>query len=317
MHAQHSATSVPRLEISTRAGIRWSLRVHRQAVPYSDKRRLTAILFATATGENETMRDLLVLGVGVLAVACGGAQPGGSGDSGSSGAGAGVGVAGDAGAGAVGGHAGPGVAGGGTSGGDGGTAGENVSAGAGGTSGASTTGGGGVGGTAGTAGSAGSGEDNTIGKCLASGVEKLVIKITGQPALDVSTPATLTCLSQFLAADEGGKSPLNLIWNTSDSEINVTVRADDLAPGKTGMFDPFAVAIVHGGDAWLALQNKCHVTISSSTKTGEEQPAAGVTQEIYKVAGSMKCDSGWALGKATDTLDQFEFTTRVTFIKSP
>ena len=144
-----------------------------------------------------------------------------------------------------------------------------------------------------------------------------MIKITGQPALNVTTPTTLTCLSQFLAADDSGKSPLNLIWNTSDGEINVTVRADDLAPGKTGMFDPFAVAIVHSGDAWLGLQTKCHVTISSSAKTGQEQPAAGLTQDIYKVSGSMKCDAGWALGKATDTLDQFEFTTRVTFISSP
>ena len=165
------------------------------------------------------------------------------------------------------------------------------------------------------AGSAGSNPSagNSGIQCLPSGQEKLLIEITGQPSLDVTTPSTLSCLSRFIAAHDGEPAELSLVWNTSDGTISATLRQDDVAPGQTGMFDPFAVIISRFPDAWLAMPGKCHVTISSNEKTGVDQPPGAPASDIYKVSGSMACDAGWALGKATDTLDKFEFTTRAMF----
>jgi hypothetical protein len=153
--------------------------------------------------------------------------------------------------------------------------------------------------------------------CLPIGEEELVIKITGQPSLDLGTPNTLTCQSRFLPPRDAEPAQLTLDWNTSDGTITVTLRQDDVAPGQLGTFAPFAVAIASSSDTWLGLPAKCHVTVSTNQKIDNDPRGNPPSTGIYKVGGSMACDPGWALGKENDTLDQFEFVTRVTSVTNP
>jgi hypothetical protein len=142
--------------------------------------------------------------------------------------------------------------------------------------------------------------------CLPNGDEHLVVHIAGTPSLDLTNPVPVKCLSQYLAARDDDGALLDFDWIIGTSAMSVVVRLDNALPGQTGTFTPFAVAISNdSGDAWLGLQDKCHVSITASQKIGSG------TMPDYKVSGSLACDAGWALGKPDAVLQQFEFTTRV------
>jgi hypothetical protein len=127
----------------------------------------------------------------------------------------------------------------------------------------------------------------------------------GTPPLDVMTPADARCFSRYLPGNDDSGALLDFNWNTVSGTISVVVRLNDVMPGQTGTFNPFAVSISQEANSWLGLQDKCHVTVSASQRIGTGAPAN------YKVTGSMACDAGWALGKPDDVLQQFEFTTKV------
>jgi hypothetical protein len=141
--------------------------------------------------------------------------------------------------------------------------------------------------------------------CLRNGEERLVIHIVGTPSLDVTNPAQAECLSRYLPGNDDSGAQLNLDWTTETATISAVVRLYDATPGQTGTFNPFAVSIAEGANAWLGLHDKCHVTITASQRIGTGTPVN------YKVTGSMACDAEWALGKPGDVLQQFDFTTRV------
>ncbi len=141
--------------------------------------------------------------------------------------------------------------------------------------------------------------------CSLNSGERLVIHIVGTPPLDVTNPADALCLSEYLPGNDDSGASLNFDWANGDVPFSVIVRMYDAVPGQTGTFAPFAVAITQGGDAWLGLPDKCHVTITESQLIGTGARAN------YKVTGSMACDAGWALNKMDDVLQQFDFTTNV------
>jgi hypothetical protein len=145
--------------------------------------------------------------------------------------------------------------------------------------------------------------------CLPNGEEKLVIQITGTPSLDITTPKDATCLSRYHAANDESGALLDLFWAAAETTISVVVRMNDVTPGQTGTFPPFAFTISRSSDSWLGLPDKCHVSLTTSEKIGSTTQFPG---SIYKVAGTIACDSGWALGQTDAILRKFEFATRVT-----
>jgi hypothetical protein len=221
-----------------------------------------------------------------------------------------------------------GTRGGGTTTSNGGASGSGGSSGESGTAGTGTGGGGGPtdgGGESGAAGSAEATPDAAIRdalpdavgptddagpfSCLPKGQEKLIIRITGgTPTFSVTTPDDMKCLSRYLPATDQGSALLDFNWNVGAASMSVIVRLDDVVPGQTGMFTPFAVAISEGSNSWTGTAGKCHVTVSSSDKLGARVPPPGT---VYKVAGAVACDHDWALGKPNDVVEQFDFATRV------
>ncbi len=152
--------------------------------------------------------------------------------------------------------------------------------------------------------------------CLPNGEEKLIVEITGMPSFSVATPTAVTCLSRYLPAAAASDPIFDLNWNAPDGLMSVIVRTYKPTPGQTGTFTPFSILISKGSDAWLSRGDMCHLNVASSTKIGEIARTATIVDEIYKVAGSMTCDLGWASLKPTDKLEKFEFATRVTSTKT-
>jgi hypothetical protein len=137
----------------------------------------------------------------------------------------------------------------------------------------------------------------------------LVIRITGgTPTFSVTTPDDMKCLSRYLPANDDSGALLDFNWNVGSASISVVVRLNDVVPGQTGTFTPFAVSISEGANFWGGTAGKCHVTVANSDKLADRSPPPGT---VYRVTGSVACDSDWALAKPNDVLEQFDFTTRV------
>jgi hypothetical protein len=253
----------------------------------------------------------------------GGATPeGGAADSGGGATGSGAAGSRDAGVGGSSGSAGAGGSGGGSAG-----------------TGGSFDGGGSDVGTGGTAGAGGSnsmndaavdrsapdsgdggfmddGGSTNLFPCLPSGEEKLLVEVMGTPPLSIMTPSETKCLSRYLPAEGGSDALLDLLWTGADGSMTVVLRNSQVVPGQTGTFTPFSILLATGAEAWTNSDDKCRVTIAASTKIGEAPQGGGFVQDIYKVAGSMTCSSGWAApSKPNDELKKFEFATRVSFLR--
>ena len=125
---------------------------------------------------------------------------------------------------------------------------------------------------------------------------------------------SLTCSSRYHPRDGAEPALLDLQWSTTMADLFLVVRSEDVIPTQTGTFIPFATVISRGSDSWIGAMGKCRLSVTASTKIGEEPFSATHVRESYKVAGTVACDQ-WFPARAGEVLERFEFATRAKFVR--
>jgi glyoxylase-like metal-dependent hydrolase (beta-lactamase superfamily II) len=143
----------------------------------------------------------------------------------------------------------------------------------------------------------------------------LLIRIArvGNPPVVANSTTGLTCGSRYhLPGDD--PALLDLTWSTPDARLFVSVHTPAVTAGATGVFEPDSVLISSDADSWLGGPGNCRLTITVSSKIGQEDVAVSMVREIFRVAGQVACTE-WVPPKPGETLEEFRFTTRAVLIR--